>query len=254
MTKRAVKRSFDWRESGRELAIVVLGVLIALLAQQLAQDWEWRQKVRAAEAAMQRELFYDNGPLVYARASMHPCLRQRLDAVRDAVHGGGDRAEVARLIGGVQLEFSSFDSLAIESAFASDVAAHMPQDRLNAYIQSYQMIPAMDRTNALESAALARLRSLPRSGGALSQEERSRVLEAAEALRNYDALMYIGARWTLPTMRRLGGKFDPARMQRNMNFARYYYGACVKDLPPDWAPQSPFHPDNYRPGRPVIED
>ena len=152
MTKRTVKPSFDWRESGRELAIVVLGVLIALLAQQLVQDWEWGLKVRAAEAAMQREQFYDNGPLVYQRAATHPCIQQRLRAVRDAVHAGKGREDVANLIGGVQLEFYSFDSLAIESAFASDVAAHMPRDRLNAYIQSYQMIPVMDRTNAQESA------------------------------------------------------------------------------------------------------
>ena len=254
MTKRAVKPSFDWRESGRELAIVVLGVLIALLAQQLAQDWEWRQKVHAAEAAMQRELFYDDGPLVYQRAATHHCLQQRLDAVRTAVHSDKSREEVSHLIDGIQLEFYSFDSLAIESAFASDVAAHMPQDRLNAYIQSYQMMPVMDRTNALESAALARLRSLPRTGGTLSGEERSRVLEAVEALRNYDELMYTSARWTLPTMRKLGGKFDPVRVQRNMNFARHYYGACVRDLPPDWAPQSPFHPDNYRPGQPLVDD
>jgi hypothetical protein len=254
MAKRAAKPSFEWRESGRELVIVILGVLIALLAQEVVQDWDWRQKVRAAEAAMQRELFYDNGPLVYQRAAMHPCLQQRLRAIRDAVQADKGREEVAHLIAGVQLEFYSFDSLAIESAFASDVAAHMPQDRLNAYIQSYQMIPIMDRTNAQESGALARLRSLPRTGGVLNQEERSRALEAVEALRNYDALMFTSARWTLPTMRQLGGEFDPARMQRNMNFARHYYGTCIKDLPPDWAPQSPFHPDNYRPGQPVVED
>jgi hypothetical protein len=66
--------------------------------------------------------------------------------------------------------------------------------------------------------------------------------------------MYTTARWTLQTMRQLGGKFDPVRMQRNMNFARHYYGTCVRDLPADWAPQSPFHPDNYRPGQPLVED
>ena len=50
MTKRAAKQWFDWRESGRELIIVVLGVLIALLAQQLAQDWEWRHEWRSHPA------------------------------------------------------------------------------------------------------------------------------------------------------------------------------------------------------------
>ena len=239
----------SWREVAKDIAIVFVGVLIALYAQQVVDNWEWRNKVDTAEAAMKRELFYDNGPLVYARATMHPCLQRRLDAVGAAVHAGKSRREVADLITGIQLEFSSYDTLAFESAFTSDVAAHMPQDRLNAYIQAYQMIPTMDRTNTLEAAALARLRSLPRTGPSLTEDARSRVIEAVEALRNYDEMMFTAARWTLPTMRQLGGKLDPVRKQRNMNFARHHYGTCIKDLPPDWAPQSPYHPVNYRQGR-----
>ena len=254
MTKRAAKQWFDWRESGRELVIVVLGVLIALLAQQLAQDWEWRQKVRAAEAAMQRELFFDDGPQVYGRAVVHPCLQQRLAAIRTAVDSDKNREELIGLIAGVQVDFTSYDDLAIQSAFASDVAAHMPQDRLNAYIQAYQMIPTMDRTNAFEAGDLARLRSLPKTGGPLTQDEKSRVLEAVDALRTRDRVMFIAARWTLPTMRKLGGQLDPDRKQRFTNFARHYYGTCIKDLPPDWAPQSPFHPDNYREGHLIVEE
>lgn len=254
MPKRTAKPSFDWRESGRELAIVVVGVLIALFAQQVVQDWEWRQKVRAAEAAMQRELFFDNGPQVYGRAVIHPCLQQRLRALRDAVHAGKSRDELAALIDAVQIDFTSYDNLAIQSAFASDVAAHMPQDRLNAYIQSYQMIPVMDRTNALEAGDLAKLRSMPRTGGTLTQDEKSRLLEAVEALHVRDGMMFIAARWTLPTMRELGGQLDSERKQRFMNFARHHYGACIKDLPANWAPESPFHPNNYRPGQPVIEE
>src|SRR4051794_14752599 len=113
MTKRAAKPSFDWRKSTRELIIVVLGVLIALLAQQLVQNWEWRQKVRAAEAAMQRELFFDDGPQVYGRAVVHPCLQQRLAAIRTAVDSDDSREELAALIAGVQVDFTSYDDLAI---------------------------------------------------------------------------------------------------------------------------------------------
>ena len=252
MPKLREKWNHGWREIAKDIAIVFVGVLVALYAQQLVDNWEWRDKVRTAEAPMRRELFFDNGPQIYGRAVVHPCLQRQLDAVRDAVHSGKSREEVADLIAGVQVDFTSYDSLAVESAFASDVAAHMPQDRLDAYIQAYQMIPTMDRTNALEAADLARLRSLPRTGGTLTQDERSRALEAVEALRLRDGIMFVAARWTLPAMRQLGGELDPARKQRFMNFAHHYYGACIKDLPPDWAPQSPFHPMNYRPGRPII--
>ena len=243
----------SWRDVATEIAIVFVGVLIALYAQQIVDNWEWRDKVRTAEAAMRRELFFDNGPQIYGRAVVHPCLQQRLDAVRAAVQAGKGRGEIAGMIARVQVDFTSYDSLAVESAFASDVAAHMPQDRLDAYIQAYQMIPTMDRTNTLEAEDLGKLRSLPRTGGPLTQEEKSRVIEAVEALRIRDDMMFTAARWTLPAMNQLGGELDPARKQRFMNFARHHYGACAKDLPKGWAPQSGFHPKNYRPGQPVVD-
>jgi hypothetical protein len=243
----------NWREVAKDIAIVFVGVVIALYAQQVVEDWDWRKKVDTAEAAMRRELFFDNGPQVYGRAVMHPCLQGRLEAVRVAVNSGKSREEVANLIAGVQIDFTSYDSLAVQSAFASDVAAHMPQDRLDTYIQAYQMIPTMDRTNALEAADLGRLRSLPRTGGPLTQDEKSRVLEAAEALRIHDDMMFTAARWALPALRQLGGELDSARKHRFTNFARHHYGTCIKDLPPDWAPQSPFHPVNYRQGRQMVQ-
>ena len=38
-----------WREFGGEVGVIVLGVLIALGAQQLMSDWQWRNDVRDAD-------------------------------------------------------------------------------------------------------------------------------------------------------------------------------------------------------------
>lgn len=253
MLTERLKALRNWRVVAAEIAIIVVGVLIALTAEQIVQDWEWRDKVRTAEQAMQRELFLDNAPQVYQRATIHPCLQRKLAEIRDAAHNGKDRRELSDLISGVHLQVVSYDSFAIEAAFASDVAAHMPQERLNAYIDAYAVIPFLDRTNTLEAADLARLRSLRRHGGPLSEAEASRVLEAVESLRNHDEMIFSAIRWGLPALRRLGGEIDPVRKQGFMNFARHHYGTCIKDLPQDWAPKSPFHPVNYRPGRPISD-
>ena len=85
MPNQSQKPWHDWRNDARELAIVVGGVLIALLAQQVVQNWEWNQKVAAAETSMKRELLWDDGPQIYQRAMMHPCLTQRLDQIRSAI-------------------------------------------------------------------------------------------------------------------------------------------------------------------------
>ena len=45
-----------WREFIHEFTIVVLGVLIALGANQMVENWAWSNKVRHAESAMCLEL------------------------------------------------------------------------------------------------------------------------------------------------------------------------------------------------------
>ena len=56
----------SWRELGREIGIIVIGVLIALFFEQLVQAWDWREKVRIAERAMRLEILADDGPQIYA--------------------------------------------------------------------------------------------------------------------------------------------------------------------------------------------
>lgn len=238
-----------WQVIARDIAIIVVGVLLALWAEQLVQDWEWRKKVHAAEHTMRRELLWDNGPQIYQRAVMDPCLVRQLDAIRAAVEADGSRREVVALIDGYQLEFLSFDRLALDAATASDVAVHMPQESLNRFTDAYAMIPTLHQTNALEAADVARLRALRRTRGPLSEAEASQVLSAVEALRSHLALMRVSARWTLPALRRLGGQLDRDRMQRFMNFVREHYVACAKELPPNWPPPAPYSPEVYRLGR-----
>jgi hypothetical protein len=80
---------------------------------------------------------------------------------------------------------------------------------------------------------LARLRAFRRSGGAVSDEEKDRLLGAVEALRTEDALMAQAARIKLPEIMRLG-PLDEHRLRQFMADARAHYGACVKPLPRDY--------------------
>ena len=92
----------SWRELAKEIAIIVLGVLIALFFEQLVQEWDWRQKVQAADRAMRDELLNDDGPEIYVDAAIHPCIVSRLDAIRSAVEirqtSGRDRETDRRFL------------------------------------------------------------------------------------------------------------------------------------------------------------
>jgi hypothetical protein len=233
VAKRSAKAQFDWGESVRELAIVIAGVLVALLAQEVVQDWQWDHKVEVATAAMRDELLSDDGPQVYQRAAMHPCVLRALDGIREAIERGKSREELGKAIDGYWVEFRTFDRLALDAANSSDIAAHMPQDQLREMTRVYQIMPLMERTNAQEGADLARLRAIRRTGGPVSDVEKDRVLEAAEALRSDEQIIWLRVQAKLPLLMEIG-PLDQRRVRHFLANAREHYGSCVKELPPDW--------------------
>ena len=229
MPKQSLKPWHDWRNDARELAIVVVGVLIALLAQQVVQGWEWKDKVAAAERAMRHEMLWDNGPQLYQRAVMHPCAVQRLDAIRVAVEGGKPRGQIAALIGSYWVPYFSYDSVARDAANTSDIASHMPAQTMDLYAIIYTQMPPMTRDSEREAADLAQLRALSRSGGMLSPMEQEKILSAVEALRGDDHLMWLVSGWTMPKLRELG-PLDADRVTEMLRDARDHYGDCVRPL------------------------
>ena len=71
-----------WREFAGEVGIIVVGVLIALGAEQLVENWHWRSEVRADRSAPGREMAM-NLANAYERFAIDPCLRPRLAQLRD---------------------------------------------------------------------------------------------------------------------------------------------------------------------------
>src|SRR5438270_3394409 len=71
-----------WREFFGEVWIIVIGVLIALVAQQLVTDWHWKRDVVDSDQRISEELRID---LVSAeeRLAITGCLEPRLAELRD---------------------------------------------------------------------------------------------------------------------------------------------------------------------------
>jgi hypothetical protein len=223
----------SWRELAKEIAIIVVGVLIALFFESVLDSWRWHQKVASAKAAMRKELLWDDGPQIYQRAALHPCITASLDQIRAALDSGASRAEVAQLVDRFSLPFFSYDSVARDAANASDAWSHMPQDEAEPYILIYAVMPPMTETNTHEAYDWSRLRAFKRTGGPLTDAESSRLLEAVEALRQDEQSMWLGIGYTMPELRQLG-PIDEDGKRHLMKAARNHYGACVKDLPPDF--------------------
>jgi len=81
----------SWQEFLSEIAVVVIGVVIALSAEQLLQGLELRAKVRHAEEQMRAELALDDGPQVLQRIALAPCVEESLSRIRTAIEQGEPR-------------------------------------------------------------------------------------------------------------------------------------------------------------------
>jgi hypothetical protein len=216
----------DWRDFGREYAIIVLGVLTALFAQQAVESLNWHEKVQAALADMDNELSVGDGPQAYVRLAINQCVTSRLDAIREAVERG-DRSQSRSLIDGLWLPRRTYDYLAREAATASDISSHIPADRMLQYRIAYEVVPNMNRLAEKELSELAHLNALPRSGGSLETAEKFATIDALEALRADNDEMTREARFLLNHVKILGLGLDRASVQRNFVGTPPEYSACI---------------------------
>jgi hypothetical protein len=72
------------RELLKEVGTIVLGVLIALAAEQAVETLHWRHKVAILEGSIRGELSNDLG-LASEQKALHPCLVRYLDTLQGAV-------------------------------------------------------------------------------------------------------------------------------------------------------------------------
>jgi hypothetical protein len=216
----------DWREFFREFIIIVLGVLTALVAQSAVEELGWRQKVAAALADMDNELSLGDGPQAYVRLAIGNCVTSRLDAIRGAVERG-DRTQSRSLIEGLWLPRRTYDYLAREAATASDVASHMPADRMLQYRIAYEVVPNMNQLAEKELSDFGHLSALPRSGGPLETPEKLATNDAIEALRADNDEMTREARFLLSHLKKIGLGLDRASVQRNFRGTPAQYGGCI---------------------------
>ena len=75
-----------WRALVGEVGIIVLGVLIALGAEQAVEWLHWRNEVAEARRALDQELAYDLGA-VAKRVQEGPCIDRRLRDIRALLTG-----------------------------------------------------------------------------------------------------------------------------------------------------------------------
>ena len=128
-----------WRQFAGEIAIIVIGVLIALGADQLLETRTWRDKVSAAENSMNTEI---ERSLAAARQSdfLKACQDRQVDILANAL-ADDDWATANRVIEKGEYVVRTFwADDAFTAALASQIGDHIGTDRLQDYSSVYMMI------------------------------------------------------------------------------------------------------------------
>ncbi|HOY78902.1 MAG TPA: hypothetical protein PLN33_13895 [Hyphomonadaceae bacterium] len=91
----APRSALNWGKWVAEIGVVVVGVLLALGAQQTVEAMSWDEKVKVLEGAIRAELSNDLG-LATELKMLHPCVTGYLDTLQTAVIDG-DNERIRKL-------------------------------------------------------------------------------------------------------------------------------------------------------------
>jgi hypothetical protein len=148
-----------WREFAGEVGIIVLGVLIALGAEQIIEAIHWRRETQAARTAL-RVQAADNLSAAAQRLQQQACIDRRLSEVGAMLsdHAAGRSFQLHGSIGRPVSYYGSTDAWSLE--VGSQALSHMPLVEKLAFSSAFANYENMNSVLRLEQTAWLRLNVL----------------------------------------------------------------------------------------------
>lgn len=154
----------NWRSIAREIAIIVVGVLVALGAGDLLDSWNWTRKVAQAELALHREA-RTNAMYAVEQVTVAPCVEAQLAAAKAGLLASGNVLEAMPAY--VEPHFDYVYRLPLrpwlvstwQASNGDGTVAHMESHRRAAYAMLYRQLDDLnvraDVIDRLSARALA---------------------------------------------------------------------------------------------------
>ena len=235
-----------WREFAGEVAIIVLGVMIALGAEQVMEDIHWHQRLHESDRALELELGESVGQAI-VRVDESPCIEQRLDWLADVV----DRAAASKLlppIGRVPPpQYFTWPSGAWQSMVSGDIANHQDREKLQALSGAYDFITDLNQYQLREIDIWTNLYQLVGPGREFSGEDAASARAAIRQARSANRMISLGALRMTQLLKIYDVTYDPASV-------RLYTDDNTRERPGHCRPMGPAEPHyGEAPGKGVIE-
>jgi hypothetical protein len=181
-----------WREFAGEVGIIVLGVLIALGADQLIEAIHIRREVAQFRSAVDVELATDLAAYRY-RIEQEPCVKQRLGELREWLDADG-AGKVLVLAGEIGRPSTYSFLSSVWKSSSPDVMNHLSLETRERYAALYDFLGLVDDQLGQEEEIW---RSLNAFDGAsqLSPEDRRRIGDLAYRAKSVDELVVANYPW-----------------------------------------------------------
>lgn len=185
MRFRLPKPLHGWREFIGEVGIIVLGVLIALGAQQVVEDWRWGTELLEARQSLNAELA-DARFAAFERVAVHDCLKRQLDALDAMTETDPVPSNVD--IGAIFVGLRPWSTSTWDVATASGVITHMSQDERNHYASLFGLVKPVAALHLLAFETSNDLLTLERHHR-LTDTSRDRLQMDIARLRGLNAML-----------------------------------------------------------------
>jgi hypothetical protein len=140
-----------WRAFVGEVGIIVIGVLIALGAEQVVEAAHWRGEVATFRLSVDSEVALDLGTAEY-RMKENGCVERRLDELQAWLQSWRDGRPL-KLAGPIGIPTSQSPNTSVWGSRSADVVAHMPAEVTFAYADLYDEFSNNDVHRLDERAA-----------------------------------------------------------------------------------------------------
>lgn len=227
MDIRRPKPIHGWRDFLVEIGTIVIGISIALAAEQTLEAMHGGHRIREIEGLMTRELALDDGPQAYERLAISACLAQRLDQLEAGLVAERESGVPFRPGAPYQPPFHTWDEDGWRAAESSDIASRMSIARLAQWAGPYEEIPSMDRAGFEEFRDGAALGDLKTAQAHPSAAERDSMLELIRRLRGDNLFLTRSSGVLLRDIADAGVAIPAELAQQVVSSMRAAYGPCV---------------------------
>lgn len=194
----------NWSDFLKEVVTIVIGVVIALAAEEAVNSYNWKKEVAVVEDSLDDEL-EDSVFAAMERIKIADCQRRTLDRLDEMA----DENKGTLVIRNAPLRRNRvWGSAAWDAAVASGAVAHMRHDERNAYATLFSFIRLFRDLNLRSEDLWARVDAYRRPR-VLTPAARDRFVETISELRSLTGTMNMAAPQFVERAKPLHIKLDP---------------------------------------------